>query len=180
MAVVAIDPFDFRAPFPIDLRMRRENIGERDTIPTNNRWEGMLVYVVSEQTWYGLVGGVGNENWIALGTTNDIQNVSWRNNSSPTGGDDGDIVFNDTGDNIELWFKQGGAWGMLGSWGSGSGSGGVTSVQDDSYDFSTTSVQIESDHSGLSVGSIVYSEISSLMWTKLDENKWTRSTLDIA
>lgn len=62
----------------------------------------------------------------------------------------------------------------------GGGGGSVVSVLDNSYDVTTTSSQIESDHSGLNIGSIVYSESSALMWIKLSLNKWTRLTLDIS
>lgn len=176
MAVVSVDPFDFKAPFPLDLRMRRANIGERDTIPTNNRWEGMLVYVISDQTWYGLVGGVGNENWIEISADGALQSVTF-SGDAPTGGSDGDIHFTDTGNSIELWSMLGGTWGMIGGWSYGGGGGALL---DNSYDVTTTSSDIETDHSGLPVGSVIYSETSGFMWTKLALNKWTRSTLDIA
>lgn len=156
MAVVSVDPFDFKAPFPLDLRMRRANIGERDTIPTNNRWEGMLVYVISEQTWYGLVGGVGNENWVEIGQggSGGGGNVTWLNNTIPTGGDDGDVAYNDTGNEIQLWYRQGGAWGMLGSW----HTGGPSYTLDPSLPDPPTKSYLNTNYPDAKPGDVVYWE----------------------
>lgn len=164
MAVVSVDPFDFKAPFPLDLRMRRANIGERDTIPTNNRWEGMLVYVISEQTWYGLVGGVGNENWVEIGQGGAAGggNVTWLNNTIPTGGHDGDVAYNDTGNEIQLWYRQGGAWGMLGSWGNG---GELPPIHERAgVDFQTTSSELNGWYPDAVEGEVVWGQDGSDVW----------------
>lgn len=39
------------------------NVTERDNIPAERRYQGMLCYVVAESVNYQLVGGVANINW---------------------------------------------------------------------------------------------------------------------
>lgn len=41
----------------------------RNAIPPEDRYEGMIVYVTSEQKYYSLKGGVENVNWTELTTT---------------------------------------------------------------------------------------------------------------
>ncbi len=55
MAVTIIDPFDPQMPFPIDLRNRKLNSAQRDMIPANARYEGLMCYVQDEQNkrWCG-------------------------------------------------------------------------------------------------------------------------------
>lgn len=179
MSVYSIDPFDFQAPFPLDLRFQRADLNGRNNIPTNIRWQGMVCYVVSEQKWYGLKGGTDNTFWVEIGEggTVTIQNVSWSVNAPVNQGSDGDIWFRDTGSEIELYFKVSGSWGMLGSWGYG---GGITATLNNGLDpFATTSSNLDSAYPGANVGDIVYSEDGFVRWTKLDDGKWTRTSLDI-
>jgi hypothetical protein len=44
----------------------RTNLTERDTIPAERREIGMLVYVISEQKTYRLVGVIDNSGWQEL------------------------------------------------------------------------------------------------------------------
>lgn len=162
MAVPAIDPFDFTAPWPLDLRFRRDDIPGRDSIPTNHRWEGMPVYVTSEQTWYYLRGGTGNENWAVLGGSSGIQNVTFRVGTDPTGGDNGDISFVERNDAIELWYRQGDSWGMLGSWSNG---GGVPPIHErPGVDFQTTSATLNGWYPDAVEGEVVWGQDGSDVW----------------
>jgi len=45
----------------------RDDIADRNSIPTLNRKEGMLCYVVSVTTTYRLVGGITNSDWVIEG-----------------------------------------------------------------------------------------------------------------
>lgn len=125
MAVYTIDPFDAQMPFPLDLRNRKADVNGRNAIPSNARYRGMLVWTDNERVVWVLDAGpsgdpADNNNWKQLypATGGDVQNVTWSANAPTTEGSNGDIWFrNNAGTgNIELYFKQGGSWGMLGSW----------------------------------------------------------------
>ena len=51
---------------PIDSRLVVADLTARDAINSLYRYEGMLVYVVSDQNNYQLVGGIANANWLTL------------------------------------------------------------------------------------------------------------------
>jgi hypothetical protein len=57
--------FQVRAGLPIDSRMVVASLAARDAINTLYRYEGLSVYVVSNQTNYQLIGGTANANWQA-------------------------------------------------------------------------------------------------------------------
>lgn len=125
MAITLIDPFEGQMPFPIDLRMRKADINGRNAIPGNARYPGMLVWTDNERVvWVMDVGSGGdtsdNNNWKQMypASGGAVQNVTWSANAPTAEGSDGDIWFrNNAGTgNIDLYFKQGGSWGMLGSW----------------------------------------------------------------
>ena len=42
------------------------NTTERNEIPTERRQVGMIVYVTGDNSYYGLAGGTGNNNWVLL------------------------------------------------------------------------------------------------------------------
>lgn len=54
------------AQVPLDGRTKVADLTERDALPEFQRYEGMLVYVVSEQTNFQLVGGITNSDWQEL------------------------------------------------------------------------------------------------------------------
>jgi len=58
--------FTVNTALPIEDRMVAADLTARDAIPTLRRWEGMMVYVVSELKHYVLVGGTANLNWTEL------------------------------------------------------------------------------------------------------------------
>jgi len=59
--------FGINAPLPIDARFQMENTTARDAIPASKRYEGLVVYITSNQTNYQLVGGITNSNWFLFG-----------------------------------------------------------------------------------------------------------------
>lgn len=63
MAQEILTNFDLRAALPLDIRMQVPDINARDSINPLVRWEGMIVYVVTDQNHYRLVGGTDNANW---------------------------------------------------------------------------------------------------------------------
>lgn len=56
---------------PIETFRKVDTIAQRNAISTQRRWEGMLVYVVEDQTTYELKGGVDNTDWTTLGGLGD-------------------------------------------------------------------------------------------------------------
>jgi hypothetical protein len=59
--------FSIRANAPIDTRLIVADLTARDNIAW--RYEGLLVYVISNQTNYQLRGGTTNADWVSLSTT---------------------------------------------------------------------------------------------------------------
>lgn len=68
MPQTIISQFDRKYALPIETYRQVLNVTLRDSIPEAIRWEGMIVYVVSEQLSYVLVGGIDNTFWVELGT----------------------------------------------------------------------------------------------------------------
>lgn len=79
--------FNRTSATPLDLYSTVADLAARNAIPSGVRYEGMLVYVESEETNYQLVGGILDANWTELsgggGTTPpDTGKVSLANNAS--------------------------------------------------------------------------------------------------
>lgn len=133
MAITLVDPFDGQMPFPLDLRMRKADINGRNSIPTNSRYPGMLVWTDNEQTLWILAAppsGVGsNSYWVAIYpsggasgagrsslvlATNDVT-LNW---SGTATGPDGSPVpetwaqlYGNT-PVIQVWLDTGSAWSL--------------------------------------------------------------------
>lgn len=58
--------FTVQTGLPIDDRDILQTLTERDNIPLFRRYEGMMCYVVEEETNYQLMGGTANECWFEL------------------------------------------------------------------------------------------------------------------
>lgn len=58
--------FDMKTTLPLDSRTVVADITARDAIPAGVRYEGLLVYVISEATNFQLLGGIDNSNWEEL------------------------------------------------------------------------------------------------------------------
>ena len=81
-----ITPYDTRDSYPTHYEefgfggyRTVETIQDRNLIPDLRRNQGMLVYVLEDQTWYSLQGGVTNEYWVdfkrSIGLLSDAQVV---------------------------------------------------------------------------------------------------------
>jgi hypothetical protein len=66
MGIQLASSFDMNAALPLDSRSTVANITARDAIASGRRYEGLIVYVESEQTNYQLVGGITNTDWTEL------------------------------------------------------------------------------------------------------------------
>lgn len=58
--------FDVKTGLALDSRLKVADLTERDQILSGVRYEGMIVYVVSEQTNFQLIGGIDDANWAEL------------------------------------------------------------------------------------------------------------------
>lgn len=58
--------FDVKTALPLDSRLIVDDLTARDAIDGLIRYEGMIVYVISEATNFQLIGGVDNVNWREL------------------------------------------------------------------------------------------------------------------
>jgi len=71
--------FGLTSGIPLDNRTAKADLTERDAIPAVSRYEGLTVYVESEEAVYTLVGGITNSDWVegsAGGTSTDSTWVS--------------------------------------------------------------------------------------------------------
>ena len=66
MGIVLGSNFDVQTALPLDSRLVVADLTARDAIDPLQRYEGMIVYVKSEETNFQLVGGTANENWTEL------------------------------------------------------------------------------------------------------------------
>lgn len=74
--------FDVKTGLPLDSRLKVADLTARDAIATLIRYEGMIVYVVSEGTNYQLVGGTANANWQELSGSGGSGGVNFVANGS--------------------------------------------------------------------------------------------------
>lgn len=58
--------FNLSSGIPLDLRTVVNDINERDSIPLNARYKGLLVFVTQESKYYYLKNGVTNSDWEEL------------------------------------------------------------------------------------------------------------------
>ncbi len=56
--------FNLSAQLPLDSRLIVVDLATRDAIPAVQRYQGMIVFVISEQKEYQLVSGVDNADWV--------------------------------------------------------------------------------------------------------------------
>jgi hypothetical protein len=56
--------FGLTSGIPLDNRTVKADLTERDAIPAVSRYEGLTVYVESEEAMYTLVGGITNSDWV--------------------------------------------------------------------------------------------------------------------
>jgi len=63
MALILPTGIEVQGPEPIDNRIVKQTLQERDAIPNVLRYEGLSVYVIDEETEYQLRGGITNGDW---------------------------------------------------------------------------------------------------------------------
>ena len=68
MSIELSSNFDLVAQLPLDARYIATDITDRDAITTIRRYEGMMVYVLSDQVTYQLQNGITNADWYPIGT----------------------------------------------------------------------------------------------------------------
>jgi len=70
MAQQINDNFQLLAGLPIDDRIRKTTIAERDAISSTRRFQGLQCFVEQTQTLYLLLGGILNSNWVGISGSN--------------------------------------------------------------------------------------------------------------
>lgn len=70
MAQQINDNFQLLAGLPIDDRIKKSTISERDGISSTRRFQGLQCFVQQTQTLYMLVGGIANSNWTGIAGAN--------------------------------------------------------------------------------------------------------------
>lgn len=83
MAIQVIDNFDVFAAKPIDSRSTVADLTARDALNSSYRYEGMEVYVLSEEVAYRLQGGITNGDWVAAATAASVGWVTSGNDVYP-------------------------------------------------------------------------------------------------
>ena len=155
MAQTLTDVFDIRIQFPIDLRMVKGDINARNAIETLQRYEGLAVWVVSEQKLYRLVGGITNDDWVDQTPANSGLQAVTVSTSAPTGGNPGDIHFRNVSGGTEVWYNEGGTWGSKGT----IPSGGPTYTPDGALPTGAGFLAyLRTNYTNAKVGDVVYRE----------------------
>lgn len=63
MFITSPQGYDIQAQEPIDSRLTKATLADRDAISIATRYEGLPVFVVSEGKTYQLIGGITNSDW---------------------------------------------------------------------------------------------------------------------
>ena len=64
-----IDGFNVAAGRPVDSRFVFDSVSNMYKLIINNRYEGLLTFVKENNTFYHLVDGISNSNWLSFGET---------------------------------------------------------------------------------------------------------------
>lgn len=113
MAILRIEAFDCQMPFPLDLRLQKQTLNDRNNIPSNSRWLGMEVFVVDENAKYILKGTLANTGWEAVGSAGAAPDQTVVVNSAApvnSTGVNGDIWFRAITNATQVYQKVGGVW----------------------------------------------------------------------
>lgn len=156
MAEQLVDVFDVRVQFPIDLRTVKADLNARNAIEPLQRYEGLPVWVVSEQKLYRLIGGITNDDWVDQTPNGGIQTVTV-SSSTPTGGNPGDIHFKTVSGGFEVWFNNLGTWGSVGTVPTGSSTPTLQSVTDEGNSTDNTIQVSGSDNTDGGIDSVAMS-----------------------
>ena len=86
MGIQLSSGFDLWSQRPVELKTVKTDLTARDAIPTIQRYEGLKVYVLSEQTNYQLIGGITNGHWVSNSNQPSNNILEWvGNNYQPYG-----------------------------------------------------------------------------------------------
>jgi len=66
MSIESGSNFLVKSGIPLDAKIITSTITSRNNMPVIERYVGMVVFVVSEQKYYALIGGIANGNWAEL------------------------------------------------------------------------------------------------------------------
>lgn len=75
MPIAQTSQFDMKLAGPIEVKMQVQSLNDRNSIRTDERWRGMQVHVVEENTTFILIGGIDNTYWRTLVGDSDSNNV---------------------------------------------------------------------------------------------------------
>ncbi len=64
------DNFQLLAGLPVEDRIAKPTIAERDAISSTRRFQGLQCFVTQTQTLYLLIGGIANSNWVGIAGSN--------------------------------------------------------------------------------------------------------------
>ena len=88
--------FTVQTGLPLDDRLVCETLDQRDAIPRDVRYEGMMCYVINERQTFQLIGGIENFNWnnllkstrsqsnVYIGPDEPQENMVWIDTSAET------------------------------------------------------------------------------------------------
>lgn len=155
MAIVKTDVYDVQAPFALDLRLVKADMNARNAIGTFQRYVGMTVFVLSDNTFWQLQGGTTNDDWVEVdGSSGIVMQSVVVNAATPTGGNDGDIWFQQVGSTVTVYQRVSGTWTALGV----IEVGGNTHTPDPSLPDPPTNTYLNSNYPTAKPGDTVYWE----------------------
>lgn len=102
--------FDLQTALPLDSRTVVADLTARDAITTGLRYEGLEVYVESEEKNYQLIGGTGNLNWVEGATASASGGFTISGTQSVPSGGAGQINLNSS---IQQMLKVQGTGGAV-------------------------------------------------------------------
>lgn len=118
MAINLVDGFNVTVSKPLDERTIAADLTARDAIPLGVRYEGLAVYVVSEQKVFRLKGGVENAFWMvddSGGGGGGFDPTVHINYIFGDGVTDGSIRINTGNGDFTIEKRVAGVWTFLGS-----------------------------------------------------------------
>lgn len=75
MGIVLGSNFTVNTNLPLDDRIIVADLTERDALVAGRRYEGLIVYVISEQKSYQLQAGITNVDWVEFGAGGDLSAI---------------------------------------------------------------------------------------------------------
>jgi hypothetical protein len=88
--------FGLTSGIPLDNRTVKADLTERDAIPAVSRYEGLTVYVESEEAVYMLVGGITNSDWVEGSSGGTPTDSTWISITTDTIHSSGSLIYLDT------------------------------------------------------------------------------------